>query len=421
MTRSAISQPRIDVIPMHGAIARNRSTTLDVLIRITPPEVEIKAERPPLNLGLVIDCSGSMQGEKLSYAKQAASFAVENLLPSDRVSVTVFDSEVKTLVASTLATDKRAILDKIRRIQAGSCTALHRGWVEGATQVGHYLHADHLNRVLLLSDGLANVGETNPDTIANDVHGLSQRGVSTTTLGIGNDYSEDLMEAMARSGDGNFYHIESPDQLPSIFSSELQGLSATLGSHVSLGIRPQGGVKVKEVLNDFDLTDTQRHKLPNLVVGFPINVVVRLQIPALDEDTEILTLRLAWDAPKQPKRQVIKTTFTLSVVKAEQLGDFPAVPEVEEQVALLMAARARQEAIHFSDMGDFDMAAQSLRNAQDMMGAMSPSAAIDEDLSLLADLEQDFTLGNAAEARKKSVYQRYNRQRSRPNHPNDQD
>ncbi|QQE66600.1 hypothetical protein GFS31_33000 [Leptolyngbya sp. BL0902] len=414
---TAAPQPTITVIPMHGAVAAQRSTTLDVLIRITPPEVEITTDRPPLNLGLAIDCSGSMSGAKLDYAKQAACFAVENLLPSDRVSVVMFDSDVSVLVPSTLATDKGAILAKIRQIQAGSCTALHQGWVQGGLQVSSYLHNDHLNRVLVLSDGLANVGETNPDTIANDVHGLSQRGVSTTTLGVGNDYSEDLMEAMARSGDGNFYHIESPRQLPDIFQTELNGLSATVGHRVSLGLKSKHGAVVKDVLNDFDLTNTKRYKLPNLVLGSPINIVMRLQIPALDATTELCDIRLAWDDPNQPKRQVLRTAFSIPVVKAEQMGDFPPVADVQEQVALLMAARAREEAIQYSDQGDYAQAMGSLRNAKAFMAACPPSEMLAEESFALDDLEARFSQGDIASARKLSKAQRYNLQRSRPSQP----
>ena len=418
---TASPQPTINLIPMHGAVAAQRSTTLDVLIRITPPEIEVSTDRPPLNLGLAIDCSGSMSGAKLAYAKQAACFAVENLLPSDRVSVVTFDSDVSVLMPSTLATQKSTLLAQIRQLQAGSCTALHQGWVESSIQVSSYLHNEHLNRVLLLSDGLANVGETNPDTIATDVHGLSQRGVSTTTLGVGNDYSEDLMEAMARSGDGNFYHIESPDQLPSIFEAELNGLSATVGQRVSLGLKPKHGAVIKDVLNDFDLTSTQRYKLPNLVLGNPISVVVRLQVPALDAATDLCDIRLAWDDPNQAKRQVLRATLTLPVVSAEQLRDFPPVAEVQEQVALLMAARARQEAIHFSDQGDYQQAMSSLRNAKDFMAACPPSPMLEEENVALDDLEARYSQGDIASARKLSRSQRYNLQRSRPSQRKPQD
>lgn len=417
MTDAQIPQPRIEFLPMHGAVAANRSTTLDVLIRILPPEVELGSDRPPLNLGLVIDRSGSMAGAKIDYAKRAAQFAVENLLPSDRISVTLFDTHVNTLIPSTLATDKTHIIQQIQRIRAGSSTALHQGWVEGGMQVSQYLNPEHLNRVILLSDGLANVGETQPDVIANDVHGLSKRGVGTTTMGVGDDYSEDLLESMARSGDGNFYHIQSPDQLPSIFESELMGLSSTLGQKVSLGLKLQNGAALQDVLNDFDLTNTGRYQLPNLVVGSPINVVMRLRIPALTSATELCTIRLAWDDPHRSDRQVITASFSLPVVSVEQLSDFPADPTVAEQVALLMAARARQEAVVSLSQGDSLTAMSALKSARSLFEAMPASPAAMQEMDALQDLETDLSTGQVARARKKSMSQRYNLQRSRPSQP----
>lgn len=404
--------PTIELIPLHGAIAKHQPMTLDVLVRITPPDVAPTKERPPLNLSLVIDRSGSMQGTKLHYARQAARFAVENILPSDRISIVTFDNIIQIPVASTLATHKPAILNQIDHIHAGGSTALHQGWVEGGLQVSQYLNPKQLNRVILLSDGLANVGETQPDAIANDVHGLAQRGVSTTTLGIGNDYGEDLLAAMAQSGDGNFFHIESPDQLPEIFETELAGLSATLGHHVSLGLDLQAGVRVMDVLNDFDQTSTKRYKLPNLMAGAPIHVVARLQVPALSDSTQLLNIRLAWDSPDMPTRQVLRAALTLPVVSPEQLADFPANATVQEQVALLMAARARQEAIRCTDRGDFAGAAASIRAASVKMGGMPQSPALAEERQALQELEGDFERGQSAKARKKARSESYNLTRS---------
>ncbi len=87
----------IQLIPLRAAVCSERSTTLDVLVRITPPAPEKTIERPQLNLGLVIDRSGSMQGQKIEYAQQAASYAVEQLLPSDRVSITIYDNRCRNL------------------------------------------------------------------------------------------------------------------------------------------------------------------------------------------------------------------------------------------------------------------------------------------------------------------------------------
>jgi Ca-activated chloride channel family protein len=411
------AEPSIELIPMHGAIAANQPVTMDVLVRIMPPAVEVNRHRPPLNLSLVIDRSGSMHGQKMDYARKAASFAVENLLPCDLISVVLFDDRIETLVPSTLATDKQAILKKIRHVHSRGSTALHGGWVEGGTQVSQYLNDEQLNRVIVLSDGLANVGETRPDVIATDVHGLAQRGVSTTVLGIGEDYSEDLMEAMARSGDGNFFHIESPDQLPDIFETELSGLSATLGQRVSLGLEAQNGVRVMDLLNDLDQTSAGRYKLPNLIVGSPINVVMRLQIPALKQDCKVLQVRLAWDDPKQPGRQVLRAALTLPVVSPEQLSDFPENPAVQEQVALLMGARARREAMQFSDVGDYDSARRSLRRVRMEIQAAPASPIMEEERDLLDLLAADYESGNIAKARKLSSAQAFNLSRSGRSNP----
>lgn len=274
--------PRIEITPLRPAICSDAPITLNVLIRITPPEPDEKVQRPALNLGLVIDHSGSMGGRnKMNFAREAATFAVQQLLPTDRVSVTIFDDKIQTLVPNTLAEDKSRIIDLIRSIEPDGSTDLHGGWKEGANQIGQNLLRGGLNRVILLSDGLANVGETNSDAIATDVNRAAKEGVSTTTMGVGDDYNEDLMEAMAVSGDGNYYYIELPKQLTDIFQTELKGLMATSGSAVSLGIEPQNGVNVADVLNDFDRLPTGRFKLPNLVAGSPILAVVRLNVPPI--------------------------------------------------------------------------------------------------------------------------------------------
>lgn len=410
-----MATPRIELIPLRWAVSTERPTTLDVLIRITPPQAAARAERPRLNLSLVIDRSGSMDGEKLAYARDAACFAVEQLLPQDRVSIVTFDDTVNTLVASTLVENKAPLLAAIRAIQSGGSTALHEAWRQGGLQVSQHLMRDHLNRVIVLSDGLANVGETNPDTIASDVHRLAQLGVSTTTMGVGDDYAEDLMQAMANSGDGNYYYIQSPQQLPGIFGAELQGLMALAGHTVSLGLTAQNGVVVQDVLNDLPTTTTGRHKLPNLILGAPVEVVVRLKVPPRQDETELLTIRLAWSHPDAPERQVAHAALKLPAVSEAMLAEFPLNEDVQRQAALLSTARAREEAVRHLDAGNMEAARSTLRAAMAPVAAAPQAPKMMAEMAALEDLEAEIAEGSVARARKKATFQSYNQRSSKPN------
>ncbi len=401
--------PRIELIPLRAAVCSERSTTLDVIVRIILPEVEAKIERPTLNIGLVIDRSGSMQGQKMEYARQAACYAVEQLLASDRISVTIYDDKIDTLVPSTYATNKAQIIRQIERIYARNSTALHAGWVQGGIQVSAHLNSEHLNRVILLSDGLANRGETNPDVIASDVHGLAKRGVSTSTMGVGDDYNEDLLEAMARSGDGNYYYIRSPQQLPNIFAQELQGLMATMGTTVTLGIEPQAGVEIVELFNDLDVNPNGRFRLPNLIMGNPLDIAVRLKVPAMERETELCYFRLAWNSPEQQDRQKIRETLRLPVVSSAQLEEFPFNSEVRQQVALMMTARAKKEAVRMVDRGDYDTASQMLQTTRQQLLDNPDLSMSAPEAEALADLDEELKSGQLLSYRKMSRHQSYSR------------
>ncbi|NET60667.1 MAG: VWA domain-containing protein [Symploca sp. SIO2E6] len=406
--------PEIEFIPLRDAVRSDNTTILDVLVKIIPPEPEANIQRPALNLGLVIDRSGSMQGKKILYARQAACYAVEQLLPTDRISVTIYDDQVEILVASTLAKDKVEITRQIERIQARNTTALHAGWVEGGVQVSHYFDPEQLNRVILLSDGLANRGETNPDVIASDVKGLAERGVSTTTMGVGDDYNEDLLEAMANSGDGNYYYIESSEQLPEIFQMELQGLMATLGRNVTLGIEPQGEVVLVDVFNDLELTHQGLFKLPNLVLGNPFVVVVRLKVPAIEgkQQADLCHFHLAWDGNEQEERLKLEAMLQLPVLASAELEKFPFNPEVQRQVALMMSARAKQEAVQQVDRGEYEIASQLINDTRQQLLRAPQSPLIEQEAQSLVDLDTDLKARRLQQYRKRSQYESHQYQRS---------
>ncbi|WP_069790894.1 vWA domain-containing protein (plasmid) [Cyanobacterium sp. IPPAS B-1200] len=408
-------KPQVQFICLRDAISSDKVTNLDVVVRITVPEIKTNQQRPPLNLGLVIDRSGSMQGDKMEYARQAAIYAVQQLSERDRLSVTIYDDEVEVIIPSQLATDKENIIQHIKKITPDGMTALYDGWLEGATQVSKHLQPESLNRVILLSDGLANVGETNPDIIGNGINGLSQRGVSTTTMGIGDDFNEDLMEGIALCGDGNYYYIQNPEQLPNIFTGELQGIMATIGQKVSLGIRTFAGVKVVDVFNDLEKTEFGNYKLPNLVAGNDIDVVLRLKIPAMAKSECLVNFRLAYDDGETQSRKVSHHKLQLPVVTSSQLNEYPFNEEVKAKVAKLMASRAKEEAIKNLDRGDIAGTKERLQMAkQEMMTSGISLEMMAPEMAEMNDLLDDLERGKTKSMRKNAQYQNYQKRRNRP-------
>ncbi|MCP9826971.1 hypothetical protein KBZ19_00500 [Synechococcus sp. L2F] len=253
----------------------------------------------------------------------------------------------------------------------------------GATQVAEHLDPGAMNRVLLLSDGQANEGLTDQEQIAAKVEGLTQRGISTSAFGLGADFDEDLMGAMATAGDGTLAHIETPSQLADLYASELQGLATTFGRRVSIGLRVKHGAELVDLLNDLKPTGAGNHQLPNLRAGQELNVGVQLKLPAWIPNQEILSVRLAWDAPGSSERQTLIEHLQLPVMESEELKALDPDEAVAEQLALFKANRERRRVIEEHDRGDHSTASLSLRNLRDSLLKMPASQKITQELELL--------------------------------------
>jgi Ca-activated chloride channel family protein len=411
-----MSNARVTVLPSRPAVRADGACTLDLLVTVTPPEAAQREGRPPLNLGLVLDRSGSMgEARKLAFAREAAAFAVRELGPTDRASVTIFDDRVETIVPNGVPTKNR-VAGLIAAVTPRGSTALFGGWAEGAAQVRGGLVAGGLNRVLLLSDGLANVGESRPDVIATEVHKAVAAGVSTSAIGLGTDYNEDLLEAMARSGDGNYYYVESPAQLPALFAAELRGLSATAGTDVTLAVESAPGVVFSEVLNELDTTPDGKYRLPNLVSGMPVSVVVRVTVPGGDGEVPVARFRVEWMPADGDGRRVAVAGLTLPAVPPAVWDALPENAEVRAQAGLLLAARAKKAATRASERGDRAGSRLHLAEAREALAAAPQTDEIIEDCEALNALE---VLEDVDEVkfRKQAKFESYQRHRNKPYRP----
>ena len=404
----------IKLRPLIPTLTAGQDTDLVIHARLTPPTQAARTQTPPrLNLALVLDRSGSMSGQPLHMARLAAQTAIRQLCTQDLVSLVTFDDTVTTVIPPQAATDPAALCALVDTVTCGGSTALHAGWLEGATLCAQHLDPAALNRVLLLSDGGANVGETNPGVIANHVRGLTALGVSTSTIGLGEHYDDQIMQAIADAGDGNFEHIENPADLPRYFEQELQGLSRTSGHTVSLGIEPNPalGSRRHELLNDLPRTDTGRAKLPNLIQGRPTDLIFTVHVPAqhLANDLGVTRIRLAW-TDRAGQRHVQRAQLNLPVQPAGS-------PEPAENADVrllterLRAARVREEAVAYAVAGSPIMSRERLSREVRRLHNLGIHG-LQGEISALTALDEDFAQ-NVQLAQKRARSQSYNTRRSK--------
>ncbi len=206
-------------------------------------------DRRPMNLSVVLDRSGSMADQgKLEYAKQALCTLIDQLKEQDIFSIVMYDDIIDVLRPAGRVGDKERIKRLVRSIEPRNSTNLGGGMLEGYQQVERNLHREYVNRVVLLSDGLANVGITDDRELSRIARRYRNRGISLTSMGVGLDYNENLMVALSESGGGNYYFIESPHGLAHIMRREFDMLSTIYARHASVQIHLGANVRVSDVI-----------------------------------------------------------------------------------------------------------------------------------------------------------------------------
>jgi Ca-activated chloride channel family protein len=220
-----------------------------IRISLTGFDVPESESRPPVNTAIVIDQSGSMGGQKIVQARNAAIEAVRRLRDNDIVSIVLYADSATVLVPATKATDRDAIIEKIQSISAGGSTALFAGVSKGAAEVRKFLDSDSVNRVILLSDGQANVGPKSPRELERLGASLVKEGISVSTLGLGLGYNEDLMSRLASAGSGNHMFVEQADDLVAVFQNEFNELMSVVASEFRIHAKIGEGIRPVRVLN----------------------------------------------------------------------------------------------------------------------------------------------------------------------------
>jgi uncharacterized protein YegL len=344
-----------DVRPDRHLIRPTYRSNRFVLVEVTAPAAQTGRARPPVNLAFVLDRSGSMGGAKIRLAKQAVEEAIARLHDDDRFAIVVYDDRIDVVVPGTLATPeaRRTALERLREIDARGSTNLGEGWLRGAEQVALALSAEGVNRCLLLTDGLANVGITDRDALARHSGQLRARGVSTTTFGVGEDFDEVLLQAMASAGGGHFYFIATAASIRDHITSEVGETLEVVARGVTLEISAAEGVRV-ESLSPYPVRDGRGRTevvLGDLSSEERVEVVLRLNFPYGEIGRTSGALFSLSD-----RDGVVRGEDKLSWVYADNAANDHQERDrvVDRAVARIFAARARQEAVGRNRSGDFD-------------------------------------------------------------------
>lgn len=362
-----------------------------VLLELTAPTVERSDRRTPINVALVLDRSGSMGGQKIALAKQAIDRALMGLDERDRFSIVVYDDRVDVLVESTPASveAKRNAADRLREIDARGSTALAEGWLRGAEQVAIGQSDAFVNRCLVLTDGLANVGETDADVLRRHAEELRARGIATTTFGIGADFDEHLLQALADAGGGHFYFIEQAAQIPDYLTSELGEALEIVARDAELAVQLAPGFRFEPLtgLASRQANGGARLALGDLVSGQQLEVVVALEFPrgAIGQSVSAFFTLADRDGVLAGQAGGCSVTWQYADHAANDAQ--PRDRDVDRAVARIHAARVREEALLLNRRGDFAAAGAALRGVAERIRRYAGSDAA---LAQLAEgLERD--------------------------------
>ena len=262
-------------------VLQGTNNELVLNLKITGEEYTVK-ERPPVNLVLVLDRSGSMSERgKLEYAKKAANEIISSLSSNDRLGIVAYSTNVELLYPIQILEDKRIARNVVNSLYPTNSTNLSGGLIKGINQIESVLNKEYLNRVVLLSDGLANAGITNISQINKISRRASEMGIGITTMGLGANYDENMLTNIAEYGAGNYYFIESPTQIASIFNKEFGQLVRTVAKNPRIKLHLEPGVKIKDVqgYKYFEKDGNIEINPGDLFGGQERNILIRLDVP----------------------------------------------------------------------------------------------------------------------------------------------
>lgn len=279
-------------------------------IGFTTPSVNERTNLRPLNLALVIDKSGSMaDGDKMSRVKESLRVMLEKLRDDDIVSIIVFDTDADVLFPAQRIGNGNAIRRVIESIQPNGSTNLHAGLMLGYKEARKNFQKDATNRVILLTDGIANVGTTDPTKIAAESSELNGQGVDLSTIGVGLELNNDLLRSLAKSGRGLYHFVADYKDIDKVFVTEVQSLISSVARNVKLEVEYDPNLQMEKIYgyepnyakNSFTLN------LENMNNGVTQAIISRFNAANAQKNFNSVRVKLSYfDVKKQRKVEEVQ-------------------------------------------------------------------------------------------------------------------
>ena len=359
-------QVRINARWDHDEFPTGETNQRGLLLEIEAdkPKHQKKKKRPALNLAIVIDRSGSMGNGRLEAAKEAAIGIVNCLNRHDHLSVVVYDCEVNVLVDGQRQDKgaRRQTTKLINSVYTGGTTNLSGGWLRGARCVADVMDRRNIKagHVILLSDGHANRGETDPEELRRLSSGLASRGVTSTCVGIGNHYSPLQLNAIAEAGEGEMHHSDQPSEIIEVVTGELGEATLLVARNFSVSLQLPYGVAARQLTNyrGEDFEDRHECFVGNLVGGQQRTLAFLVELPIYaDPRTLTFSCTANWlDAETAMEEHTIQQEFELLVVPMQDFDENKRNKDVARAIADLWMASHAYQAMLLNERGLYDEA-----------------------------------------------------------------
>lgn len=304
--------------------------------------------RAPLNLCLVIDRSGSMEGPPLDYVKRACNFVVDMLTDQDVLSIVTFEEVVEVVMPPRKVVNKALIQEHINRLQPGNTTNLYDGLSLGLQQLKNVNLPGYLERLVLFTDGEPTVGIKDFSAIVNVAGQAKEHQISVTALGFGPDYNEELLAGIARRSGGKYYYVDRPELIPTVFKQEMERLLTVVARNLKMELQLSRWVQLRQVFGgelqmrsrtaEIGLVDVER--------GSRVTPLIEFEFPNHPPGTyRLAKLKLTYEDGITNRTETLTSDVVIEFTTDSARANVPQDPRVASETQVALTSRSLEKTL----------------------------------------------------------------------------